>query len=112
MSRHDITAAQWTVVASLSPKQRACPGRRRNADRTPLNGILCVLKTDDPWKDVSRRYGSPATCWRRFSGWTTNGTWERFWQTLFSHCDAYGKLEMGRSSNDLGLRNASRFACR
>jgi transposase len=91
MSRHDITDDQWTVIVPLIPKQRAGPGRRRNDDRTTLNGILFVLKTGCAWEDVPRRYGSPATCWRRSSGWATDGTWERIWRVLLSQLDAQGK---------------------
>jgi transposase len=93
MSRHDLTDEQWAVIAPLVPKQRRGPGRKRNDDRTTLNGILFVLKTGCPWEDVPRAYGSPATCWRRFQAWTADGTWEGIWRLLLSQLDAQGKLE-------------------
>jgi transposase len=100
MNRHDITDAQWAVIAPLIPKQRAGPGRKRNDDRTTLNGILFVLKTGCAWEDVPRRYGSPATCWRRLSGWAMDGTWERIWRVLLSELDAQGQLEWAQAFLD------------
>ena len=92
MSRHDLTDAQWTIIEPFIPKQKSGPGRRRNDDRRTLNGILFVLKTGWPWEDVPRTYGAPATCWRRFSAWSHDGTWERLWRALLSQLDAQGRL--------------------
>ena len=100
MSRHDITDEQWAVIEPLIPKQNPGPGRKRNPDRHTLNGILYVLKTGCPWEDVPRAYGSPATCWRRFSAWSAEGTWERIWRTLLSRLDAQGTLEWAQAFLD------------
>jgi transposase len=82
MNRHELTDEQWAVLAPLMPKQQAGRGRKRNDDRQTLNGILFVLKTGCTWADVPRTYGSPATCWRRFSAWSQDGTWEQLWRAL------------------------------
>jgi transposase len=100
MSRHDISDVQWAVIAPLIPKQKPGPGRKRNDDRQPLNGILFVLKTSCAWEDVPRVYGSPATCWRRFCTWSKDGPWERRWRVLLSQLDAQGKLAWTRAFRD------------
>jgi transposase len=100
MSRHDVTDEQWGIIEPCIPKQKAGPGRKRNDDRRTLNGILFVLKTGCTWEDVPRAYGSPATCWRRLSVWSADGTWERIWQTLLSQLDTQGKLEWARAFLD------------
>jgi hypothetical protein len=41
-----------------------------------------------PWEDVPLAYGSPTTCWRRFSAWSKDGTWERMWWALLRQLDA------------------------
>jgi transposase len=92
MSRHEITDAQWAVLEPLIPQQKAGPGRKRHNDRQTLTGLLVVLKTGCTWGDVPRRYGSPATCWRRFCAWSQEGTWERLGRALLSQLDAHGKL--------------------
>jgi transposase len=100
MSRHFLTDEQWAVIEPLIPKQRPGPGRKRNPDRQTLNGILYVLKTGCPWEDVPRACGSPATCWRRFSAWSADGTWERMWRMLLSQLDAQGQLEWAQAFLD------------
>src|SRR5262245_5047589 len=100
MSRHDVTDEQWVVIEPFIPKQKAGPGRTRHDDRRTLNGILFVLKTGCTGEDVPRIYGSPATCWRRLSAWSANGTWERLWRTLLSQLEAQGKLEWAQAFLD------------
>jgi transposase len=100
MSRHDLTDEQWAIIMPLIPKQNPGPGRRRNDYRRTLDGILFVLKTGCPWEDVPRVYGSPATCWRRFSAWARNGTWARMWRALLSQLDEQGKLEWAQAFLD------------
>jgi transposase len=100
MSRHQLTDEPWAVIAPLIPKQRRGPGRKRNDDRTTLNGILFVLKAGCPWEDVPRADGSPTTCWRRCQAWTADGTWERIWRLLLSQLEAQGKLEWAQTFLD------------
>jgi transposase len=82
MSRHDLTDAQWAIIEPFIPGQKPGPGRQRNDDRRTRNGILFVLKTGCTWADAPRTYGAPATCWRRFSAWSQDGTGEPLWRAL------------------------------
>lgn len=92
-NRHELTDAQWSVIAPLIPKHTPGRGRPRNDDRASLNGILYVLKTGCAWVDLPRTYGSPSTCWRRLQEWCADGTWENIWRTLLSQLDAANKIE-------------------
>jgi transposase len=61
-----INDDQWQKIEPLLPKPK--PGRvgRPQADnRQVLEGILWILKTGAPWKDLPKRYPSPSTCWQR-----------------------------------------------
>jgi transposase len=100
MSRHDLTDEQWNIIAPLLPQQKPGPGRKRADARQTLNGILFVLKTGCTWEDLPRAYGSPATCWRRLSAWSADGTWERIWRTQLSQLDGQGKLEWAQAFLD------------
>jgi transposase len=100
MSRHDLTDAQWAVLAPLIPKQKPGRGRPRADDRRTLNGVLYVLKTGCTWADMPREYGSPTTCWRRLNTWSEDGTWERIWRTLLSQLDAQAKLDWAQAFLD------------
>src|SRR5262249_2342144 len=81
------TAAQWEVLGPLlsAPRKR---GRPRADDRRTLEGILYVLQTRCRWQDLPARYGSPTTCWRRFTQWQADGTWERLWTAFLKTLDA------------------------
>lgn len=80
-NRHELTDAQWSVLAPLIPKRKPGRGRPRNDDRASLNGILYVLKTGCAWVDLPSTYGSPSTGWRRLQEWSAEGTWENIWRT-------------------------------
>lgn len=100
MSRHELTDAQWAIIAPLIPPQKPGPGRKRADNRKALNGILYVLKTGCAWEDVPAEYGSSSTCWRRLNEWAQDGTWENIWRTLLSQLDAQGKLEWSQAFLD------------
>ncbi|WP_425430441.1 transposase [Desmospora activa] len=46
------------------PKKKTNMGRPSVDPRKTINGVLHVLKTDRPYTDMHRKYGSPTTCWR------------------------------------------------
>jgi transposase len=47
-----------------------------------LNGILWVLRTGAPWRDLPERYGKWTTIYSRFQRWRKSGTWERMFAKL------------------------------
>jgi transposase len=47
-----------------------------------INGILWVLATGSPWRDLPERYGPWPTCYERFSRWAQDGTWEQLYQAV------------------------------
>lgn len=86
-----LSDVQWQHIRPLVPSGRSL-GRPRVDDRRTLDGILYVLRTGCPWRDLPREYGSPITCWRRFAEWQSDGSWERIWQALLATLDAPGRL--------------------
>ena len=76
----DLTEAQWSFIESLIPPSPRRPDRRGRPWRDPrdvLNGILWILCTGAPWKDLPERYPPYQTCHRRFQQWCRDGTIER-----------------------------------
>ena len=49
MRRHELTDGEWRLGEPLLPRQ--IRGSRWNDHRTPLSGILWVLRTGAPWRD-------------------------------------------------------------
>jgi len=65
----DLTEEQWDFVEPLIPKpRRRLDGRGRpwRDPRDVLDGVLWILRTGAPWKDLPPRYPPYQTCHRRF----------------------------------------------
>ena len=71
----DLTDKQWDVLKPLFEPKRRSDGRGRpwRDARDVLNGVLWVLRTGAPWKDLPDRYPPYQTCHRRFQQWRRTG---------------------------------------
>lgn len=50
------------------------PGRPWRSHRQSINGILWILNSGAPWRDLPERYGSWKTIYDRFRRWQRDGT--------------------------------------
>jgi transposase len=57
MNRGDLTTVQWERLRPLLPPQQPTRGRPAHDHRPILNGILWILRTGAPWRDLPERYG-------------------------------------------------------
>jgi putative transposase len=57
----------------------AVPDKRRTAD-----GVLWVLRTGAPWRDMPERYGNWNSVFVRFTRWSKLGVWDAVFETLAS----------------------------
>lgn len=73
MARLLLTDDEWDLIADVFPAP-APTGRPRRDARTVLDGILWILRTGSPWRDVPEEFGAWKTCWRMFDQWNANGT--------------------------------------
>ena len=88
-----MTDAQWAGLAPLLPPQRPRTGRPARDHHTVLSGILWVLRTGAPWRDLPERFGPWSTAWNRFRRWTAAGVWQRVLETLQRQADRAGRLD-------------------
>ncbi|MEL7087962.1 MAG: IS5 family transposase [Planctomycetota bacterium] len=73
MVRHRLTDEQWDLIADLfSPRKRT--GRPPRDRRQVIDGILWVLNTGSPWRDLPEELGPWATAWDLFDTWNHDGT--------------------------------------
>ena len=56
MRRQEVTDEQWKPIGPLIPAA-ATTGRERVPPRTVLNGVLRVLRSGSPCRDLPERYG-------------------------------------------------------
>jgi transposase len=93
----DLTEEQWELVRPLLPKPRVRRDRRGRPWRDPrdvVNGILWILRTGAPWKDLPDRYPSYQTCHRRFQYWVESGTLERVLHALARDLEERGGIDL------------------
>jgi transposase len=99
LARGDLTDAQWERLEKELPKKQG-PGRPWADHRRVINGILWILRTGAPWRDLPARYGPYTTCHDRLLRWQRDGTWERILQVLQAEADAQGQVAWGECALD------------
>src|SRR5580658_9774398 len=93
----DLTDQQWKIVEPIlppDPVREDGRGRPWSDRRKVLEGILCILRTGAPCKDLPPRYGSYQTAHRRFQNWVRSGVMEKLLLTLASHLQEAGGLDL------------------
>ncbi len=93
----DLTEGQWQILEPLLPKPKLRDDGRGRPWRDPrdvLNGVLWILRTGAPWKDLPERYPPYQTCHRRFQAWVRSGTLEGVLQALAKDLHARGGFDV------------------
>ena len=93
----ELTSEQWNRIEPiiLSGKPSKDPrGRKERDPREVLNGILWILRTGAPWKDLPPRYPPYQTCHRRFQQWARSGIFRRIVQELAEDLSERGGIDI------------------
>ena len=84
--RYELSDNEWCIIREMLPsKPRGVP---RVDDRRVLNGIVWVLRSGAPWRDLPDSYGPRTTCYNRFVRWRRAGIWETIMNALAAAHDA------------------------
>jgi hypothetical protein len=78
----ELTDAEWERIRPLLPPQRPRVGRPNHDHRTVLSGILWVLRTPAPWRELPACFGKPNTAFVRYRLWRRQGLWQRIIDAL------------------------------
>lgn len=92
--RHALTDAEYDRLGPLLPSNDGKRGRPYGLDhrRTP-DGILWVLHTGAPWRDLPARYGAWQSVFDRFNRWRKTGVWDAVLAALQRRADAAGAID-------------------
>jgi len=92
----DLTDKQWEMIEPLFEPTRGKDGRGRpwRDPRDVLNGVLWVLRTGAPCKDLPDRYTPYQTCHRRFQQWHRAGVLRDLLACLAEDLRQRGKLDL------------------
>lgn len=108
MARYELDDAHWDLIKGLMPRQKR--GGRWNDHRTTLNGMLWVLRSGAPWRDLPERYGKWNSVHDRFCRWRDDGTLDRILAALRIRLDKQGKIDWDLWLMDGSNVRASRVA--
>jgi transposase len=92
MGRGDLSDQQWQQLQPLLPPQKPTTGRPAKDHRTIINGILWVLRTGAPWRDLPERYGPWRTVASRFYRWRKDGLWDCLLRSVQQQSHIWGKV--------------------
>ena len=93
MKRHELTDEQYALVGPLLPSRGKKTGRRAKDPRTMLNGMLWILQTGAPWRDLPERFGPWQTVYDDFSRWQKEGVFNRILAALQFRLDSAGRID-------------------
>ena len=94
MRRYELTDEQFERIEWLLPVRVGPAGGRPWEDhRMIINGVLWILRTGAPWRDVPERYGPWQTVYDRFNHWRKDGTWDKVVAHLQAELEAKAGID-------------------
>lgn len=82
MIRTVLTDVQWERIAPLLPGKEGDPGRSGEDNRRFVEGVLWIVRTGAPWRDLPESFGKWSSVWKRFRRWALKGVFEKLFQAL------------------------------
>ncbi len=93
MTRHRLTDEQWELIADLFPPP-AATGRPPTDRRVVMDGILWILQSGSPWRDLpEEEFGPWETIYGLFNLWNANGLLDKILHRLRSARVDTGKVD-------------------
>lgn len=111
----ELTDKQWIKIEPVilqSVCKKDSRGRKPRDPREVLNGILWVLRTGAPWKDLPDRYPPHQTCRRRFQQWVRTGVFRRVLEELAADLQERGGIDIREAFIDGSFVPAKKGAVR
>jgi putative transposase len=87
MDRLVLSDVQWDRMAGLiigRPDQCGSTGRD---NRMFVEGVLWIVRTGAPWRDLPEIFGNWNSAFRRFSRWSEKGIWDRIFTAMADDLD-------------------------
>ncbi len=82
MDRLVLNDDQWQSICGLiigRPDQKGSTGRD---NRMFVEGVLWIVRTGSPWRDLPEAFGEWNSVFRRFSRWSRKGVWRRMFEAM------------------------------
>ena len=93
MNRHEVSEEEWGILEPLLPESEARTGRPPRDPRQMLDGLLWILNTGAPWRDLPERFGPWQTVYGHFQAWRASGVFDSILDALHLRLDRDGKID-------------------
>lgn len=107
--RHALSNKQWARIQHLFEQTRRRGGQWKD-HRLMLDGMLWIMKTGAPWRDLPSRFGPWQSVYSRFQRWRGEGTLDRIVAHLQRELDRDGLINWKAFCVDSTHVRASRAA--
>jgi putative transposase len=82
MKRLVLTDANWERMAPLIIGRSDQRGSTGHNNRMFVEGVLWIVRTGAPWRDLPLEFGEWNSVFRRFSRWSRKGVWARIFEAM------------------------------
>ena len=82
-----LSDAQWARVSGLISGRPEAPGSTGRDNRMFVEGVLWIVRSGAPWRDLPEVFGRWNSAFRRFSRWAAKGVWDRLFAAVSDDTD-------------------------
>lgn len=82
MNRYELSDEQWAVIAPFLPAERGRGCRPAHDNRRVFNGMMWILRSGAPWRDLPEGFGKWNSVFQRFRRWCQQGIFDALLETL------------------------------
>ena len=80
--RGQVSDEYWAVIAPFLPAERGRGCRPAHDNRRVFDGMMWVLRTGIPWRDLPEAFGKWNSVYQRFRRWCQQGVFDALLETL------------------------------
>lgn len=85
--RYEVTDEQWEVLKVYLGNTPKRTGRPQADNRKLLNGVLWIMHTGAPWRDLPEYYGPWQTVYKRFAQWQQDEKLQQLFENVRENPD-------------------------
>ena len=108
--RHVLRDEEWAQLKHLLPSEEPRRGRPWISHQLVISGILWLLASSCPWRDLPEEFGKWKTVYNRFRRWVRESVWDDILLTLYEYRDENGEIDREQWNVDGSIIRAHRCA--
>lgn len=82
LERLILNDQQWDRIAQHIIGDERTRGSSGYDNRMFVEGVLWIVRTGSPWRDLPEAFGAWNSVFRRFSRWSAKGVWHRIFAAM------------------------------